>query len=258
MEGVFDQSGHRLRLEWGRRGTKMAAARGDVIVVVDALSFSTTAATAAHHGVVLHPVAKGRPSPELVAYARALEAQLAVERKDVPVAGKFSASPLGYVGAEQGTRVVLATLNGATCLACSQGARAVFVGAFVNASAVARVVDAMLAREEKLCATIVAAGERWPDDEGGEGMRVAIEDWLAAGSILLAASPKWSRSPEARLAEIAFGAAKQDLSVILLDSGSGRELAWDGWGDDVAHACKVDLYDVVPELVDGALARRSH
>jgi hypothetical protein len=47
----FSQDKYRCRLEWGRCGAE-AAARGDVLVVVDTLSFLTAVATAIRHGVV--------------------------------------------------------------------------------------------------------------------------------------------------------------------------------------------------------------
>jgi hypothetical protein len=43
----------RVRLAWGQRGGQEAAERGDILVVVDTLRFSTAAATAVHHGADL-------------------------------------------------------------------------------------------------------------------------------------------------------------------------------------------------------------
>jgi hypothetical protein len=47
----------RVRLAWGRRGAHDAAERGDILVVVDTLRFSTAAVTAVHHGALIYPCA---------------------------------------------------------------------------------------------------------------------------------------------------------------------------------------------------------
>ncbi|MDP6039417.1 MAG: 2-phosphosulfolactate phosphatase, partial [Candidatus Latescibacteria bacterium] len=49
---------YRCQLAKGRRGAREAAQRGDVIVVVDTLSFSTSAITAVHNGGIVFPCAK--------------------------------------------------------------------------------------------------------------------------------------------------------------------------------------------------------
>src|SRR5579883_2447828 len=92
----FSQDKHRCRLEWGRRGAEAAAARGDVLVVVDTLSFSSAVTTAARHGVAVYPsaVEDGR------ALAGRLGAEVAVRRGEVPSRGRFSLSPLTFVGVE--------------------------------------------------------------------------------------------------------------------------------------------------------------
>ena len=46
-----------VRLAWGRRGAHDAAERGDILVVVDTLRFSTAAATAIHRGALIYPCA---------------------------------------------------------------------------------------------------------------------------------------------------------------------------------------------------------
>lgn len=46
----FDQSPYECRMEWGRRGAREAAERGDIVIIVDVLSFSSTVISAVSRG----------------------------------------------------------------------------------------------------------------------------------------------------------------------------------------------------------------
>src|SRR5438477_1587499 len=107
---MYVQSDYPCRLLWGRSGALEACKRADILVVVDVLSFSSTAATAAAQGVILLPVS---PEENMEAFARQHAAQVAVGRGEVPARGHFSLSPITYLHAQPGTRVVLASPNGA-------------------------------------------------------------------------------------------------------------------------------------------------
>lgn len=91
----FAQKSYHCRLDWGQRGALAAAARGDVLVVVDVLRFSTTAATIIARGgsVVLAEWEAGLSSP----------------------GPRQSLSLLAYTDLSPGTTVPLASPNGATC-----------------------------------------------------------------------------------------------------------------------------------------------
>jgi 2-phosphosulfolactate phosphatase len=240
----FGQGPFRCRLGWGRRGAAAAAARGDVVVVVDTLSFSTAVATALHHGVVVYPC---RPS-EGERLAREVGAEEAVRRQDVPQKGHFSLSPATFVSAVPGARVVLASPNGAACCVLARASPCVIVGSFVNARAVACFVSARLA-EGVRGVTFLACGERWLTPVEGEDLRFAVEDWLGAGAIL--AHLDRDKSPEARVCEAAFRGVRDRLEEVLLNCGSGVELCANGYPEDVRHAARLDLYGVVPVLDEG-------
>jgi hypothetical protein len=149
---VFAQSPYRCRLDWGRHGARAAAERQDILVIVDTLSFSTAVVTAVQGGGLVYPCAEDEQPGAL---AQRIGGEVAVRRKDVPAKGRFSLSPLTYLHLAPGTRIVLASPNGATC---SRHARAVpflFVGALVNAEAVATVVSHLLDTTDR-CVTIIA------------------------------------------------------------------------------------------------------
>src|SRR6185503_2901973 len=101
----WSQQGYRCRLEWGRRGARVAAERGDVLVVIDVLSFSTAAVSGVQHGGIVIPCAW---SDDPAALAARVGAEAAVSRGQVPERGRFSLSPPTFNTIERGTRVVLA------------------------------------------------------------------------------------------------------------------------------------------------------
>jgi 2-phosphosulfolactate phosphatase len=257
-ESVFSQPGYRCRLEWGRRGARVAVERGDILIVVDVLSFSSAVATAIANGAVIFPCA-WEDDPD--ALATRLGAEAAVRRQDVPERGRFSLSPPTFDAARPGERIVLASPNGGTCSRHGRGVPNLFVGTLVNAEAVAGTLAAALEASPNLAVTILACGERWQEPseqtrfEDGD-LRFALEDYLGAGAILAHLPPYLTRSPEARAAEAAFHSLAPDLAAVLADCGSGRELIAKGYGQDVTHAARLNAYAAVPVLRGDALVAR--
>jgi 2-phosphosulfolactate phosphatase len=240
----FGQRPWRCRLEWGHRGAAAATARGDVLVVVDTLSFSTAVATALHRGVTVYPC---RPGDE-GRLEEQVGAEAVVRRQDVPSKGRFSLSPTTFLSSESGARVALGSPNGAACCVAARAAPCVVVGSPVNARAVARFVSARLAGGGQ-AVTVLACGERWSTPVDGEDLRLAVEDWLGAGAILLHLG--LDKSPEAQVCEAAFRGVEGRLEGVLLNCGSGVELCQKGYEADVLHASRLDLYEVVPLLAEG-------
>jgi 2-phosphosulfolactate phosphatase len=242
LDRAFDQSPYRCRLDWGTDGARSAAERGDAIVVVDTLCFSTSVATAVAHGGVIYPCST---TEDVAKLARQAGGEVAVLRPDVPQKGRFSLSPLTFNGMEPGTRVWLASPNGATCARCAGEASSLFVGTLVNAKATADAVERVL-RETNWSVTVIACGEQW-----NGGIRFAIEDYLGAGAIL--SELPFERSPEAELCAAGFLATKNRLTDLIWDCASGRELRAKGYEGDVRHAAQLDLYDCVAVMRDGRL-----
>lgn len=240
------QLSHRVRLEWGVEGAALLAAECAALVVVDVLSFSTSVDVAVGHGAAVLP------------------RRWADADEDVPdvVNGgdRFghgpSLRPSSLVGLAAGTRLALASPNGATlCAAVGPGVE-LFAGCLRNAAAVAaalRGIDGPIG--------LVPAGERWPDGT----MRVAVEDALGAGAIaaaLGAAGPGTvapgaaGLSPEAEAAVDLFRAAgARGLRGVLGGLASGTELIADGFAADVDLAADLDVSRVAPRMrADGLLA----
>jgi 2-phosphosulfolactate phosphatase len=218
----FEQAGYALRFDWGQDGAVRAGARGDIVVIVDVLRFSTTVAAHTAAGATVEP-------------------RHWKDGSDTSLLSPRSAG-VGRLGG----RIALASPNGAMCCRAANeaGASAVFAGALVNASAVAAAVCA--------CAqpvTVIACGERWPDGS----LRFAIEDLFGAGAIV-AALPNLTSSPEAKTARAAFLGAKKQLVARLLTCGSGIELIDKGHEADVHYAAQLSSLTVAPRLTNGVFS----
>lgn len=245
---LYTQHPYRCRFDWGRHGVRQAASRGDILVIVDVLSFSTATITAVHAGGFIYPCTL---KEDAVALAQQIGGEAAVSRYDVPHKGRFSLSPATYLHLESGTRVVLDSPNGATCSRYASQVPFLFVGALVNAKAVAAVVSSLLERKS-LSVTVIACGERWkPPSEDGE-LRIALEDYLGAGAILSYLPQE--KSPEARACEGAFVQVRGELHAMLWECGSGRELREKGFGLDVQYAARLNAYETVPHMRDDHFA----
>ncbi|HEY7092185.1 MAG TPA: 2-phosphosulfolactate phosphatase [Ktedonobacterales bacterium] len=244
MNDDHDAEIPRVRLAWGRRGAYAAAERGDILVVVDTLRFSTAAATAVHHGALIYPCA---PDEALyTALAQRVGGEVALHHAAAPTLTRFSLSPRSFLAVEPGTRVVLPSPNGSTCSQYGSRAPALFVGALVNAQAVAGAVSHLLNSASHRNVTVLACGERWrtPDEEGA--LRCALEDYLGAGAILSALP--FSQTVEAQMCAAAFRAMEDQLDAALWECESGQELRAKGLGEDVRFAAQLNVYDTAPVL----------
>lgn len=235
----FSQSGYRCRLDWGRRGARAAAARGDLLVVVDVLRFSSAVIAAVERGGVVFPCAW---DDDPVALAASLGAEMAGRDS------RYSLSPLSYKGLALGTRIVLPSPNGATCSRHGASVPHLFLGALLNARAVSAAVNAAL-RDSRFGVTVLACGERWPDGSEDGDLRFAIEDYLGAGAILSYLENE--KSPEANVCEAAFRNVASDLEAVVRECGSGRELRQKGRDDDVRFCAQLNRSDAVPVLRGG-------
>jgi 2-phosphosulfolactate phosphatase len=235
----------RCRLRWGRSGAEEAAARGEALVIIDVLSFSTATVAALSSGARVRPCRRGE---DAAAVAAELGAEAAVSRKDVPRLGRFSLSPDTMLDADEGTSIVLSSPNGSTCVALAETAPAVFVAGLVNAAATGRAVTRWLAGHDE-SVTVVPCGERWRHDREDGPLRVALEDHLGAGAVL--AHVRAPLSAEAELAAMAFRAAGDDVPRLVRECAGGLELCGIGFPQDPEHAGLVDEYDVVAHVVDG-------
>lgn len=231
------QDAFSVRFEWALEGVLGVANRSSAAVIVDVLSFSTCVEVATGRGASVLPY-RDRDAGA-AEFAAAKQATLAVRRSGHGP----SLSPRSLTTLAAGTALVLPSPNGAA-LSLSCTAPVTLAGCLRNASAVARHAGA---GGRDVC--VVAAGERWPDG----ATRFAFEDLVGAGAVIHALAG--ARSPEARAAEAAFLACRDQLAVVLTACASGRELCERGFAADVALAAELDVSTCVPGLVAGAFVR---
>jgi 2-phosphosulfolactate phosphatase len=231
---TFSQAEFDIRLEWGEQGVNTLAPICDVVIIVDVLSFSTSVEIATNRQAIVYPFSKRDESA--LEFARSLGAELAQKRGTKG----FSLSPQSLLNIPTGTKLVLPSPNGAT-LTLATGKTPTLAGCLRNARAVA---DAAKKYGDRIA--VIPAGERWPDDS----LRPSFEDLIGAGAIIHYLDGKCS--PEAYAARSAFLAAEHELTNLLLQCGSGKELIERGYKDDVYLASELNVSDCVPVLQDGA------
>ena len=162
------------------------------------------------------------------------------EEKALPPPGfDLGNSPAAFT-AEQCTNRILfmSTTNGTGAILAARGAGAIFIGALVNASAVARVVA-----ETAMPVTLLCAGTHG---------KIALEDLLGCGAVLEAlarARPLISESDAAVMATRLFAGARSDLPAVLRQSCGGQNVMRVGLSEDIDFAARLDAFDVVGRVV---------
>lgn len=226
-----DQTAYAIRFDWGGEGLAAIGAGVDTVVIVDVLSFTTCVDVAVGRGAVVYPFTyKDR---DRIAEFAASKLAVAAGRRGQ---AEYSLSPVSLAAIPSGTKLVLASPNGATLtLACRF--QTVYAGCLRNAKAVANA----LTRRGGTVA-VIAAGERWADGP----IRFAIEDLLGAGAII--AGSTGTKSPEAVVAEEAFRSAFGRLAGTLRESASGQQLIEGGYPGDVEMAAALDISDALPRF----------
>jgi 2-phosphosulfolactate phosphatase len=238
----YAQAGFGIGFDWGPVGAEVVA--GDIVAVVDVLSFTTAVTVAADRGIDVYPY-RWRDETA-VTYAEQYGATLAVGRS---AAGPddVSLSPASIRRVTGITKLVLPSPNGSTIAKqLSDGAATVIAVSLRNRRAAAEWV-----REQRTARVVaIGAGERWRDGS----LRPAVEDLWGAGGFLSALEGD-DLSPEARAAVAAYDAVRDELPTLLYECAGGRELTQYGFEEDVAVAAELDASDVVPVLLDGRLFR---
>jgi 2-phosphosulfolactate phosphatase len=223
----------------GERGAREAARAGAAVVVVDTYRASTTVSVLVAHGARVVPVAS-------IAEAEVYPADFRIgERGSAKVKGfDFGNSPTEVEEARipPGSTVVLSSTNGTRIIEAAHRSPAIYIGAFVNAGAVAEE----LLHSAKDDSRVVVVGCGW------RGRR-ASEDESAAGEILGRLREGGANLEERaeRIVEEHRGRSREAL----LTNTAARRLRRLGYERDLGFCLTPDTVPVAPGLVDGAFVR---
>ncbi|MCD6593609.1 2-phosphosulfolactate phosphatase [Candidatus Bathyarchaeota archaeon] len=236
----------RVHLELIGRDASRAAKRGDVTVIVDALRSSSTIITALSNGA--RGIIPARTLKEAIQLSeRHPEALLAGERNMVkPPTFHMGNSPLEYArNVVLGRTIILTTTDGTKAIKlASKGARAVLIGAFLNASSVARA-SYDLALKMKADISLIAVGKKG---------NFALEDFLGAGFIIRRLPNVQKLIDSALMDDSALWAyysaeiAEKNLKEVIYQGEHAKKLRAFGLYKDVEFCSRVDIFNSVPIL----------
>lgn len=224
---------------------------GRVVAVVDVLRASSSIATALANDA--RAVVPGETAEAVITRARTFdrhEVRLAGERRMRKIDGfDLGNSPLEFTrDAVEGRTVLMSTTNGTVAFGATAGAREVYVGAYVNFTAVLGVLRKALRGGVDLA--ILCAGH--------EG-RFSLEDAACAGRFVHHATRRLSNVAlnDAALAAVQlhrkFGA---DVWSLFEMSTHGQALAQAGFAADLVACATIDAQPVVPVYHDRQITRR--
>jgi 2-phosphosulfolactate phosphatase len=208
----FGQAKYQVRFDWGAAGAQRILPGAHLVVLVDALSYTTSAVVVAEQGAV----------PD-AATARAV---------DAVAPGDAHAAALAASLATTGVVVLAASLR--------------------NRAAVAdRILAVQERRGERTTVAIVAAGEPEPVG-GGTRFTIEDQLTAGAVVDALVSLGIDHTSPEAAVASAAFEGLRRAIVHLVAASASGIALTAAGRRAEVRLATERDVTRVVPEWRDGA------
>ncbi|MFN8579883.1 MAG: 2-phosphosulfolactate phosphatase [Gemmatimonadaceae bacterium] len=229
-----------------------AESHGRVVVVMDVLRASTSIAVALHNGA--RNVVPFESADEAVARAKSFDRSdfvLAGERRMQPIAGfDLGNSPQSFSAqAVEGRTVLFTTSNGTAALVSAQGAHEVFVGSFVNLTAVLDVLRAPSRASAHLLLLCAGSDRRFSLEDAG----------FCAGRFIRGLAERDDRELElndaARAARVLDKRYGDNIARLFKDAEHARALVSAGYADDLAVCAALDTYPVVPVYADRLITR---
>ncbi len=222
-----------------------AVQRKDIIIIIDVLRCCSTIITA------LENAADGVIPTRTLRYARALrqkhpEFLLAGERKGIkPKEFDLGNSPLEFSSPKvRGKSIILTTTSGAKAIISSKDAEYVFIGALLNAKAVAKV-SLTIAEQEKTGISLISAGTN---------SQFSLEDFTGAGAIAQGfPADKVEHSDAVSGALLAFQRAHGSLTRVIQSGSHARRLESLGFEEDVKFCCRLNVFEIVPFFKGGTI-----
>lgn len=213
-----------------------------VVVVLDIFRATSTISTALAHGAeAIYPVSS--VDKAYLLKSTYPEALLGGEENSDKIRGfDLGNSPLEYThDLVRGQKIILCTTNGTKAVCNSSGARAIFIGSFLNASAVIEKIIEFNTDTFLACA-------------GTKGT-YSLEDACCTGYLIkLLSSRLMLKLSDAALGTLALYEKYGDnLPLYLSKSRNGQVLLSKGRWTDIAYCCQKNKLDVVPIYTEGKI-----
>jgi len=210
--------------------------RDRAVLVFDVLRASTSITAALHAGIEEIRIFGDTSSARAAAKAFDGPRLLCGEENCLPPPDfDLGNSPIAFERRKHAGRVAfMRTTNGTRAILAAQGAAAVYVGALVNAAAVAGAA----ARTERAITLLCA----------GTNEQVALEDLVGAGAVIAELMSKAQVHMESDVAQIAlnlFRSAASNLVAALKESQGGKNVIAAGLQQDIEFAAHLNRIDKV-------------
>ena len=219
--------------------------RGKTVVVIDTLRATSTMIAAFENGCSgFIPVSTVEEAMQLAALKKDPDLLLGGERNAMPLEGfHLGNSPRDYRPEKvRGKVVVLTTTNGTQALLAARKAVEVFIGAFLNISALSRRL------EETGRDVIIACS--------GEKGLFCLEDTVCAGGIIDRLEQEGlslSISDAAMAAKVLYEYYEGDIYGMLTGCDWGQYLESVGLGKDLRICAQIDSSRLVPVYREGKI-----
>lgn len=219
--------------------------REKVVVAIDVLRASSSIITAVHHGArQIIPLATVEDAMRLAKGMFAGDSILCGERGGKLIDGfDIDNSPANYrAEIVRGHSLFFTSTNGSAAILRTKHARAAYIGAFVNVSA---IVNKLRTADD---AVVICAGE---------SNRFAMEDALCAGMMvakLEESAPEVWLSDGAVAAKMLYERCQNAMMASIRGTRHALELEREGFGADINFCATADVYPDVPRF-DGTTIR---
>ena len=216
---------------------------GKSVVVIDALRATTTMTVAFENGAgAFIPVAAVEEARDLV--ARNPDFLLAGERRALPLEGfHLGNSPRDYrPDRVKGKTIVMTTTNGTRALVAARGGAEVFIGSFLNLTALSN--------------RLIEAGRDVLIACSGEKGLFCLEDTVCGGAIverLEKTGRELVKTDAAHAAKVLYEQCEGNVYGLLCTCEWGVYLEGLGLGKDVRICAQVDSSRVVPVYREGRI-----
>ncbi len=219
--------------------------RNKTVVIIDVLRASSSIVTALKNGAkAIIPVADMGEASKIAQNVDSENYLLCGEKDGIKIEGyDLGNSPVEFskeiVG---GKTLIFNTTNGTKAIKKAVGAQNIYVAAFLNVSAIVKVLQAQKKDVVLLCA-------------GWKG-RLAFEDMLLAGQIIHLLGngelPDESRDG-AKVAYGLFDKYGDDIPTVIHQTNHASRLKALIGTDDIDYCCQVDTTDIIPRLKEGMI-----